>query len=365
MIHVKNETVHPKSINNETKKQSLQFENSKNKSFFRWVEGTVTNRQDYLKKYGKNILIYPIHRTLNMIKTHLNVPLSCTLFLTDKCNFKCIGCSRNVVGVKHFTEMKLETVQKLLSSYPLLHTFCIAGLGEPTLCSDFVPIVDFLQKKNKYVVVVTNGTNVDKLLALSNPPNYILISLYGYDNKSYKENTGVGAFSKVMETYDKARKKFSNIGFSYILKKTNYKDLEKVLALCDKKKPNFLFLFNYLAYDSKSTEDVEKIITVNDTEIINYIDELSLNKKYDVTKPTYADFDKPIYACKSYNYLINLDGEGNIGGCERQLPPDAVFGNILSEKDPFHSSEMNRLRRLQHNNCFAHKECRFCFGNWK
>ena len=297
---------------------------------------------------------------------HLNIPLpsSCSLFMTDRCNFKCRGCYRSVIGVMESKEMTVTTVRKLLSLYPSLNSFTVAGLGEPTLCPNFGDIVNFLRKNKKHVGVITNGTNLNKLLGLTYKPSYISISLKGYDNKSYLAYTGVAAYDRVIETFFSVKAKFKNVGFSYMLNKTNYKDLEKLLPLCDNLKPDFLHLTNYLVYDPSVPEEVQKIITVKDSEIIDYISKICVGRDYIRLKPVYIDFDNPKYNCRSYDYKINLGGDGNIGGCQRQIPPNISFGNVFIDNDPYNSLKMRNLRNLARNKSYPHKECRFCFGNW-
>ena len=325
-------------------------------------------RQSKKKAVSLASFILP-YRVKKILKTalHLNpisIPHSCSLYMTDRCNFKSPGCYRSVIGIKESKEMTLATVQKLLSLYPSLDAFIVAGLGEPTLCPNFVDIVNFLKKNGKFVGVITNGTNLKKLLALSYEPNYISISLKGYDNESYLANTGVDAFDTVIKTFSKSKSRFKNVGFSYILNRTKYKDLDKVLPLCDDLKPDFLHLTNYLVYDPSVPEEVWKIITVKDSEIIDYINEVCAERDYIRLKPVYVDFDNPKFYCRSYDYKINLDGDGNIGGCQRQIPPDASFGNIFTDKDPYNSLKMRESREHVHNKTYPHKECRFCFGNW-
>jgi GT2 family glycosyltransferase/organic radical activating enzyme len=292
-------------------------------------------------------------------------PHSCSLYMTDRCNLKCMGCYRNVIGINKSNEMKLDTVKKLLALYPHIDSFCVAGLGEPTLCPNFVEIIDFLKKNRKYVGIITNGTNFDKFYNLAYEPDYISISLKGYNNKSYLFNCGVKTFAQVIENYLKLKSKFENVGFSYILSKSNYKDLEELLPLCDKLKPNFLDLTNYLVYNPNVLSEVKKIITIEDAEIIGYINKIFEGREYVRTKPIYINLGKPSFNCKSYDYTINLDGEGNIGGCQRQIPPNIIFGNIFRGKDPYNSSEILKLRDLVHNKSYPHKECRYCFGNWE
>jgi len=293
-----------------------------------------------------------------------SIPVSCTLFMTDKCNFKCLFCRRAVVGVKASKEMTLDTVQKLLSLYPSIRSFSIAGLGEPTLCSDFVDIVNFLKKKGRHVGVITNGSNLGPILSLTYQPDYTSVSLYGYDNQSYLAYAGVAAYNKVVEGFLKLKKSLRNVGFSYILSRTNFRDLDNILSLCDDLRPDFLHLVNYLAYDPSNPEDVAKLVTVKDTDIIKYVNNRCRHRGYAIVRPTYVDFDKPSFCCNSYDYKLNLDGEGNVGGCLRQIPPSDLFGNIFKDNDAYNSNEMQRLRRMVHKKLHPHKECRLCFGNW-
>lgn len=339
-----------------------------------WKESTIDNLKYMVNSsnplstyFWKRLIPKPIKRGLRNIEARIRgrvVPTFGNLYMTDRCNFKCPSCRRNVVGIGTSKEMTLVTVQRLLSLYPSINRFCIAGLGEPTLCQNFVEIVDFLKRIQKSVGIITNGTNPSKLLELTYEPDYISISLYGYNDEQYIPYAGSGVFERVIENFKNIKSRFKNVGFSYIVNKTNYGTVDKILELCDKLKPNFLDLHNYLAYDPDNREEISKIITVKDKEIISYIDAICNRRGYRVNKPVLVDFDKPKFWCRSYNYLINLDGSGNIGGCQRHIPPDQSFGNIFNDEDPFNSTEMKRLRKIMHKKTYMHKECSFCYGNW-
>lgn len=291
-------------------------------------------------------------------------PQTCTLFMTDRCNFSCHGCYRKMIGINKFNDMKLSTVEKLLSTYPSVNSFCVAGLGEPTLCSDFANIVNYLIEAGKYVGIITNGTNLGEFQKLKHQPAYISISLYGYSNESYKSYCRVPAFEKVIYNYFRLKAVFNRVGFSYIVNKENYKDIGMMLTICDELNPDFLHLVNYLAYDISNPSEIKKIITKQDKEIISAVDTLCEGRSYVELRPIYIDLDNPGHGCKSYNSLINLDGEGNIGGCQRQIPPSTAFGNIFYDGDPFNSLKMQEMRSAITQNRYPHNECQFCFGNW-
>ena len=291
-------------------------------------------------------------------------PLECTLYFTDVCNFSCAGCSRQTVGKPKHLEMSIDMVDKIMSTYPSIQSFCIAGLGEPTIAKQFPEVIDHLIDNGKYVGIITNATYPERLLQLKNKPSYISISLYGFNKEEYKSWTKVDAFEKVKENYKILRQKFSDVGFSYILNKENYKKLDAILKLCDELQPAFLNLVNYLAYDSVETEDTRKIISLHDTEIIKYIEERCDSRKYVKVRPTYVDETNEEYSCYSYGRVINVDGQGNIGGCQRQITPSIVYGNFNMEEDPFNSVPMQILRKGINSDTYPHFNCKSCFGRF-
>jgi MoaA/NifB/PqqE/SkfB family radical SAM enzyme len=284
--------------------------------------------------------------------------------MTDACNLECRGCRRAVIGLPRSNEISVETVERLLELYPEIAFFSIAGLGEPTLCPGFTEVVDYLKEKGKAVAIVTNGTNAAPFISLKNSPDDISISLYGYDRSSYEKNCGVGCFEKVTSNFRKLRQRFDSVGFSYILTKDGYEDLENVLALTDELEPDFLDLVNYLAYDPDNDEETSRIILSKDGDIIDFVTRKCSGREYLRAMPVYVDPEEPLHKCRSYLDRINVDGAGNVGGCQRQVPPAELYGNIHGDDDPFESPEMNRLRDLQRNGLRAHEACRFCFGDW-
>ena len=217
------------------------------------------------------------------------MPTECTLYLTDVCNFNCSGCRRQTIEKPIHKEIDLELVQRILQAYPTLEGFCIAGYGEPTLAKHFPEVVNYLLDNDKYVGIITNGTYHERLLQLKKAPNYISISLYGYNGDQYKEYVGANLFDKIIVNFKILKERFGNVGFSYFLNKDNYKRLDKVLVLCDELQPAFLNLTNYIAYDSKETEDTWKIIRISDVEVIKYIEERCNTRKYVNARPIYMD----------------------------------------------------------------------------
>ena len=299
-----------------------------------------------------------------MAVNYTSIPNECTIYFTDVCNFSCAGCSRQTVGKPKHKEMDVEMIDKIMYAYPSIKGFCIAGLGEPTASKNFVPVVNHLLDNGKYVGIITNGTYPEKLLQLNKAPGYISISLYGFSGKEYKEWTKVDAFEKVIKNYKALKEKYEKVGFSYILNKDNYKKLDEIIKLCDQLKPSFLNLVNYLSYDSIETADTRRIITFKDVDIIRYIEERCDSRSYIKIRPVYLDEEDTDYACKSYDEVINIDGQGNIGGCQRQITPDIVYGNMYFQDDPYNSIPMQTLRAGIKEGEYPHFNCKSCFGRY-
>ena len=289
-------------------------------------------------------------------------PTACTLFMTHACNFRCHCCSRAVVGAGGGKEMTLEVVQALCRRYPEISAFTLAGFGEPTLAGAFVEIVRYLGATGKSVHVITNGSNPEPLFACGEIDLTLTISLYGLDDRGYAAVTGVPAFSRVIENFRSLQKVFPQTGFSLILDRSSLADLPAYRQLFDRLQPASLVLVNLLPYGN-GPERTEAILTTADAAEISQIRQLFQDCPYLQRLPIPIDPARPEFACLSYNYLINVDGDGNIGGCQRQLGPTAEFGNILVDEDPFNSATMLRLRK-RCGTSLLHEQCRHCFGNW-
>jgi len=289
------------------------------------------------------------------------IPTESSLFMSDICNFKCKGCRRSVLEMPDSKMLDVSTVKATVEKYPSIKSYCIAGQGEPTLNKNFSEIIDYLRLKKKITFIVTNGSNIEPFLQLKHKPNCISISLYGYDRDSYVSYCGMDVFDRVISNYKQLRKKFKNVGFSFILNKSNYTSLEKVAELCDEIKPAFLNLVNYLAYDVSNAEERDKIIKITDLEIIEYIENVCVKRKYIKDKPFYLNPENKEFCCNSYFQMLSLDGEGNIGACRSHNVPDESFGNIFNENDPFNSSKMTEIRRAISEGVFPEEACQCCF----
>lgn len=292
------------------------------------------------------------------------VPPACTLFMTSRCNLACAWCRRAKVGVHETPPMSLTAVKALLAQYPDIAVFAMAGQGEPTLAPEFSDIVRFLAGLDKGIILDTNGVNSREVAELTGCISRISLSLYGYDRESFRRYTGVDGFDAVMRSWDIYKKVCPQVCISYIVDKDNLGELENVVRLCDRLEPSRLLLYNPLCYDASDTAQMAKIITAQDTPVIEVMERLAQGRAYPVDLPPYPDFACPRNSCRSYCAVINMDGNGDIGGCLRKVIPDGSLGNVFQDADCFNTPAMQRLRRRQMVGYPPHPECGNCFGNW-
>lgn len=149
----------------------------------------------------------------NKILSHLervmndNRPITADVFLTNYCNNKCKYCVYDRWDIdKTPYSMKYEDFVKYAERLRSLGVLGIilTGGGEPTICNDFMQITKWMEANGYHYGI---NTNFNKLVYIK--PDYLKISLDGYDEDSYEKNRGVRKYGEVIsniEEYAKWRK---------------------------------------------------------------------------------------------------------------------------------------------------------------
>lgn len=137
-------------------------------------------------------------------------PITADIFLTNYCNNKCPYCTyrrwelepgaRAMPGVE-FIKYAMRLVELGVQG------IILTGGGEPTLNPDFGMITKWLEDNGIHYGI---NTNFNKLVYFK--PDYLKVSLDGWDENSYRLSRGVQAYGQVCENiikYDDWRKKYS------------------------------------------------------------------------------------------------------------------------------------------------------------
>lgn len=181
------------------------------------------------------------------------------LLLTEKCNLNCKMCIR---GDKTSKELSLSDLQNLTNIEEFAeHDIVITG-GEPTLCKQFMPIVDFLKDKAKSISVCTNGT-IDSYYSEYFTENNINIQISIDGTKEYHDLIrGANSYDLSFNTI----LKIESLGISYTISSVvNKYNISCMKSLADiLGKLNFLKCWN-ISYEMPfGHANIEEIISADE-----------------------------------------------------------------------------------------------------
>lgn len=153
-------------------------------------------------------------------------PISINLDLTSSCNFACPFCVDSKL-INSGDSLTLEEVKKTidtLHSHGLLSVILIGG-GEPTLHKDFGEIVHYIKSKRLQIGVVSNGSKLEKIIAVIEAleeKDWIRISLDAAGEKAFKElhrpRTRM-TLGRILEKAKEVKKKNPKVslGYSFVI----------------------------------------------------------------------------------------------------------------------------------------------------
>jgi len=153
-----------------------------------------------------------------------------TLYLTDRCNSRCVTCDYWRHGRD---DMDLAAVARLLPSFAQLHTqMVLLSGGEPLLNPEWTAIAELLRKNGLKVWLLTSGLALAKharrAAALFDA---ITVSLDGTDPETYAAIRGLDAFHKVCEGIQAAAAAGPRPGIRVTLQRGNFRQLPAFVDL--------------------------------------------------------------------------------------------------------------------------------------
>ena len=173
---------------------------------------------------------------------HDQRPITADVFLNNFCNNKCPYCTfrrweldagSRSMGYENFVRYALR-----LRELGVLGIILTGG-GEPTISKDFEKITEWLETQNIHYGI---NTNFNELRYIK--PDYLKVSLDGYDEDSYCNNRGVRAYNKVRDN---------------------------IIAYAEWKKNNSPSTSLGIQMLAQSTEDVERFYSANKDLPVDYI----------------------------------------------------------------------------------------------
>ncbi len=153
-----------------------------------------------------------------------------TLYLSERCNSRCITCDYWRHGV---ADMSLDSVRRLLPDLARLHTqVALISGGEPLLNPDWPQIAELLRGQGLQLWLLTSGLSLAKharrAAALFQA---ITVSLDGTDRATYEAIRGLDAFDKVCEGMRAASQAGAPVSMRVTLQRANYRQLRQFVEL--------------------------------------------------------------------------------------------------------------------------------------
>ena len=138
---------------------------------------------------SNNKIIYNIENILS------RKPITADIFLNSACNNKCPYCTYARYKQRSSSYMTFEDFTRNITILLAngVKGVILTGGGEPTISPDFDKITKWLET---YSIPYGINTNFNVFKAIK--PNYLKISLDGYDRESYQKSRGVDKYDTVI-----------------------------------------------------------------------------------------------------------------------------------------------------------------------
>ena len=281
-------------------------------------------------------------------------PITADIFLNSACNNKCPYCTYARYKQRSSSYMTFESFKDNITILLAngVKGVILTGGGEPTISPDFDKITDYLEQNS-----IPYGINTNFNLFKAIKPNYLKISLDGYDRESYQKARGVDKYDTVIENinryilFKQANKLKTSIGLQTVATK-----IEDVVRFYEAHKGLNVDYFNIRPMESTCGEYYQdEGHNFRRTGILEYLQSIHekdsrvcINYKWHEVK---TQFDK----CYANFYQIAINENSEVMYCCHK--PYEIIGR-LDDKDIWEKRE-----RFQTNMQMCDVPCRLTAPN--
>jgi Fe-coproporphyrin III synthase len=165
-----------------------------------------------------------------------------TLYLSERCNSRCVTCDYWRHGVADLT---LERVRQLLPELARLGTEAVLfSGGEPLLNPEWAAMAQLLRAQGLKLWLLTSGLSLSKHAARAAPLfDSVTVSLDGTNPDTYAAIRGLDAFDNVCAGIRAAAAAGMRVGVRVTLQRANYRELPRFVDLareCGAQQVSFL-----------------------------------------------------------------------------------------------------------------------------
>ncbi len=313
-------------------------------------------------------------------------PLTISIVATSRCTLNCDMCpTHSRLIPKDYPHLQdetrditFETFKEVVDKFHNALNVHIIGSGEPLLNKDFFKMVEYGALKKMKVKTFSNGTtigdNIERIV--KSPLAGITISLNGHSEDEFSRMTGCPGhlYRKIQDAAGKlirARNESGSrvkINFSFIIDKTNYRDIASMIETGLRLGADFIFLCTFLPAPYDGFRPEERMIFTDDEAALSWLKELraSLGQKISrrVSFPAAIDRDAGMNRCPTHFTQIRVDGEGRISSCSIMLLNMSGHGRF-SDEDVWNNGFFRDMRRkfIANDKNLLADPCRVCPEN--
>lgn len=307
-------------------------------------------------------------------------PPHITFFASYECTLSCKMCLThspfipdNPYKYQGAKMLSFEMFKEAIDKFRKATVCAFIGNGEPLLNQNIFKMIEYASKKRKmYTSLCTNGTllleNIDDILA--SPLEHISISLNGHTPQIYNYITGMDEkiFERIKEGIIKLVKKRNligknlKIGITFILDKYTLKYAQEMINFGEEIGADEIGLNAIMPYPF-TIEAAKRITLFADEPTVKFLSALRRpSRKIKVSLPRLLD-EKEFRLCRDAFSSMSIDGDGNVGGCERMMLNTADNGKFW-DKDVFNNHHFRYLRRVFLNPAEKLPDpCKVCYNN--
>lgn len=305
-------------------------------------------------------------------------PKILSVFTTNRCNFSCFYCSRNVDDessgatnkYQSNSEFHLDDLRLLLEAYPSIQEVSFVGVGEPFLIADLLPLARMAKEYGKSVRTISNGTLLHNHWGSIAPTfDEISISLHGLTAAELNAVAKVGqrVFDQFLAnishlvTEEQSLNPHMRIRASVVGLKHDIGRVARAAEFCKAHGIPVLDIHNYLPV---SLEDTDNCIYDDELQLLEGLGRLcqSYSKWVRINPPVpiRRNVSKLAWACPEFFNTLRVDGLGQVCGCTKIMVPRRENGDWRSESDVWNNNYFVSMRKRFRARSDLPSCCRFC-----
>ncbi len=292
------------------------------------------------------------------------MPTHISIFATDSCNLRCDMCPTHSGKIpenylhrhRPSQDASVELLRFVLDRYPRTVRLSLIGTGEPLLNACLFDMISEATKRRMVVNTISNGLILDNFVKdiVGSGLDRISVSLNGHTSQEFHRMTGNAkeSHSKIVSNIEalvhgKRRNKTAiRIEVSFIVDKCNFWYMADMIAFAEDLGVDEVVFLHIQPAPYPGFFPEERCVCLDDAGVLDTFKGL-MSRKYrcDVTWPyLLKGADKERVVCRWPFSILQVDGDGNVGGCPMQVLNMHDNGKVYDD-DPWNNEYYKDLRR--------------------